>query len=241
MTERKQVILLDSDDGAVEIRIRRSTRARRMRLLLRPGEPMVTLVLPSGTDERRGRAFAERERSWIMARLAERDLPVAFADGAEIPYLGRPHAIRHLGERRGVVRLEEDRIVVPGDPAHLPRRVGDWLRGQARAAVSPLALDFAARLDRRVTGISIRDQRSRWASCSSSGRLNFSWRLILTPPEILRYVVAHEVSHLVEMNHSPRFWAVVGRLDPGYRKARDWLRRNGPALHRFGGHPDGAD
>ncbi|MBE0554766.1 MAG: M48 family metallopeptidase, partial [Rhodobacteraceae bacterium] len=96
---------------------------------------------------------------------------------------------------------------------------------------------YAGLLGRRVTGITLRDTRSRWGSCTAAGRLMFSWRLIMAPPAVLDYVAAHEAAHLVEMNHSPAYWAVVGRIFPGWQAQRGWLRRHGPGLHalRFDG------
>jgi predicted metal-dependent hydrolase len=99
---------------------------------------------------------------------------------------------------------------------------------------------YAAKIGRRVTRVTLRDTRSRWGSCTAEGALMYSWRLIMAPPEVLRYVAAHEVAHLVEMNHSNRFWAVVEGLYPGWQTQRAWLRSHGGALHglRFGATGD---
>jgi predicted metal-dependent hydrolase len=109
---------------------------------------------------------------------------------------------------------------------------------EARAAIAPLARAMAAQLGRKVTRISVRDTTSRWGSCSRGGALSFCWRLILAPDAVFTYVVAHEVAHLAHMNHGPAFWRTVDKLmPPGLgtpRSARDWLRRHGAVLHRYG-------
>ncbi len=128
---------------------------------------------------------------------------------------------------------------MPGPAARIAPRVAAWLREESRRACVAGVARHAAALGLRPGRISLRDPRSRWGSCTASGDLMFSWRLIMAPTAVLDYVVAHEVAHLAEMNHSPRFWAVVKRLCPDYLVARDWLRRNGATLHRhnFGAVP----
>lgn len=130
--------------------------------------------------------------------------------------------------------LEDGAILVAGQPEHLPRRVGDWFKREAKARIEPLAGNLAAEIDRRAGRITVRDTRSRWGSCAYSGNLSFSFRLVMAPEHVLRYVVAHEVAHLAEHNHSPAFWAVVERLDPAYETARAWLAAYGEDLHRYG-------
>ena len=110
----------------------------------------------------------------------------------------------------------------------------DWLKSEAQRTISPLCLAKAAKIDRRVRRVVVRSQRSRWGSCGANGHLSFNWRLILAPDDVLDYVVAHEVAHLMEMNHSPAFWRVVRRLTPEMENARAWLNRKGQQLYRYG-------
>ena len=138
-----------------------------------------------------------------------------------------------LGAGRGVQRLD-DSLLVGGDAATLAPRLQAWLKTLARERLAAASDRHAAALGRNVTQISLRDARSRWGSCTAKGRLMYSWRLILAPPEVLDYVAAHEVAHLVQMNHSDAFWAVVERLYPGWQRQRDWLRGGeGQALHAW--------
>jgi predicted metal-dependent hydrolase len=162
---------------------------------------------------------------------------VAFADGAIVPVLGTPHRIRHLGKRvtgARSVTIADGEIRVVGRAPHVARRVRDHLIALARQELGRRARALAGRIDRRLTRITVRDTKSRWGSCSASGALAFSWRLILAPEAVLDYVVAHEVAHLAEMNHGPRFWRVVEMLSPGSARQRGWLSRNRARLLRYG-------
>jgi predicted metal-dependent hydrolase len=221
----------------VPLRVRESARARRITLRIDAAAESIELVLPKRVSLAAGLRFLDSRREWVAASLAEMPTRIAFADGAIVPVLGTPHLIRHLGERNpGIktVAIEAGEIRVVGAAPHVARRVRDHLIALARLEVSRRARALAARIDRRVTRISVRDTTSRWGSCSSSGALAFSWRLILAPEAVLDYVVAHEVAHLAEMNHGPRFWRLVETLAPAAARQRGWLRRNRARLLRYG-------
>lgn len=227
------------DGRPVAVTLRRSARARRYTLRLKPTGELV-LTLPAQASLERGIAFAERQAEWIRTRLGRLPERVMFEDGATIPLRGVPHTIRHTGHRRGTVWTDDDGapgISVAGDPAHLPRRLSDWLKREARSDLEPAVRRYAGELGVSPTRISVRDQRSRWGSCSASGALSFSWRLILAPPLVLDYLAAHEVTHLTEMNHGPRFWKTLKRIAPGTDEAEAWLKRHGSELHRYGAPP----
>jgi len=125
-------------------------------------------------------------------------------------------------------------ILIPGDAEFLPRRLTEWLKRRAREDINTLAAEKAAAIGVRIKKISLRDTTSRWGSCSHDGNLSFSWRLILAPPEILDYLVSHEVAHIAQHNHSPAFWNLVERLHPDYKKAGLWLKRHGQGLYVYG-------
>jgi len=206
-----------------------------LRLDAASGEPVLTL--PPHVPLREGEAFLRRHRDWVEKRVGERPAPVPLAPGATIPVRGEHWRIVSRPGRGLVRALVEDGervILVPGDPRHAPRRLGDWLKREARRDLEDACARYAARLGVRYSRLSLRDTTSRWGSCSSRGTLSFSWRLILAPPSVLGYVAAHEVAHLREMNHSSRFWRLVAELDPGSEAARAWLKRNGSALQRIG-------
>lgn len=227
---------VELDGQPVPLDIQINARARNISLRVDERTGGVELVLPRFVAKAEGLAFVREKTHWILRQL--RDLPprVPFEDGAVIPYLGDDHVITHRPEERGTVWLEPDArtINVAGDTPHVPRRITDWLKKQARHEIGTRAHAAAAALDKRILKIQIRDTRSRWASCSEEARLSFSWRLILAPADVLAYVVAHEVAHLVELNHSDRFWRLVDRLCPDNAPAKYWLKRHGASLHRFG-------
>lgn len=213
---------------------RRSDRARHFALRVRPQDGQVELVVPGRAALPRAVAFAMEHRDWIAERQAAKPHRTPFFSGMEIPLLGLPHTIRHQPHVRGGAWAKDGIIHVTGDPAHMNRRVTDFLKNRARAEIAPRAHAKAARLGRKVKRISIRDTATRWGSCSHDGCLSFSWRLILTPAEVLDYVVAHEVAHLAEMNHSQRFWTLVDLVAPGALQQRGWLRKNGSQLLAYG-------
>ena len=216
------------------VRWQRSARARRVSLRIdaRAGEVVVTL--PMRAARRAGMALLTTQAAWVMQRLAALAPQLAFAPGVEVPLGGRPHVIRHDPDARGGAFLDGATIVVSGAPEFLARRVKDFLRAEAKRRIAVLAEGHAATLGVKIRAIRLKDTNSRWGSCAPDGTLAFSWRLVMSPDWVLDYVVAHEVAHLRELNHSPRFWAHVHSLTPNREPAQDWLRENGPALLRVG-------
>ncbi len=220
--------------GGCPVRWRRSTRARRVSLRIdaRAGEVVVTL--PPRAHRRAGMALLTTHAAWVMERLASLKPHIALAPGSEVPLGGMPHVIRRAPGQDPAARLEHGAIVVGGDAAELPRLVAGFLRAEARRRMEVLSAGHAALLGVKPKTLRLKDTRSRWGSCAPDGTLGFSWRLVMAPDWVLDYVVAHEVAHLRELNHSSRFWAQVSRLTPHRDAAVDWLRLNGPALLRVG-------
>lgn len=215
----------------IVLTLRRSARARRITLRISSLDGRVTLTLPNHVHEREAMDFARQKEPWIRKHLSARmeDIPVAF--GVALPVDGN---MREIVPGRGrAVRLADDVLEVPGRPDAVSRRVQGFLKARARDVLATACDDYADRLGCSYAGLSLRDTRSRWGSCSSARRLMFSWRLILAPPEVLEYVAAHEVAHLAQMNHSPAFWAEVARIHGPYDAQRRWLRTEGNALHRY--------
>ena len=215
--------------------LRRSNRARRVSLRIDPGLGQVTLVLPGCASEAAGFRFVARNASWLARRLACLEPRIAFADGADVPLAGRPHRIRHRPGTRGTVWLEgPDEIHIAGAAEHLPRRLIDWLKRRARIELTDRAMLLAARIGVKVTRVQIRDPRTRWGSCGPDGHLSFSWRLIMAPEIVIDYVAAHEVAHLIHPHHGPAFWRLTDSIAADAGAARQWLRRHGARLHRYG-------
>ncbi len=219
---------------AAPLELRESVRARRMSLRLDTARGLVQVVVPAGLAEAEAVRFIGRHTGWVTARLAKLPPARPFAEGAHVSVLGCDHIIRHEPFTRGLGVREAGEIRVGGRIEHLPRRVRDLLVAEARTLLSQRTRTMATALGAKVAAVTVRDTRSRWGSCSSAGRLSFSWRLMLTPEAVFNYVIAHEVAHLREMNHSPRFWALVARLNPDMEQSRTWLHRHGAELLRIG-------
>ncbi len=216
-------------DPPFAYRIRRSDRARRVRVTVdRSGE--IEVVLPQRLPQRAAQEAVSELRPWIERRLAEvgRQRAAVLARGDTIPYLGQSLELRAEPGRTRVARRGNVLWVPAGnnrDPA-LER----WYRRMARAEIEVRVDDACAASGVTYTAITIRDQRTRWGSCSRTGALSFNWRLLLAPEDVLDYVIWHEVCHLRVMDHSPRFWALVASRCPGYREYAAWLRRNAGTL-----------
>lgn len=236
--ERSKDYALDVAGIRVPVAIRYSDRARRFILRMNKRSDGVQLTVPSGAPVEDALAFARGHTGWIEKRVSQSAGFTPFADGAVVPFRGVDHTIVHSPGRRGTVSVSTPdggpTLCVSGGAEHLPRRLEDWFRHQARQALGASVPGYASQLGVRPGKISIRDQTSRWGSCSSAGSLSFSWRLVLAPEDVLDYVAAHEVAHLLEMNHSAAFWAHVHRICPHSRRSMAWLKKNGAALHRYG-------
>ena len=217
-------------DPVIEVRLRRNARARRMVLRVVQAGRGPTLTLPPGVPIAQATAFLNDHEGWLRRHLAAGVRRQTVADGSALPFLGESLTVRAGGTRLARAGSE---LIVPGAEASLGPRVGAWLREEARQACLGGVERHAAHIGRGPRRITLRDPRSRWGSCTSSGDLMFSWRLIMAPPAVLDYVVAHEVAHLLEMSHAPRFWAVVRQICPDFETSRDWLRRHGAELHAF--------
>jgi predicted metal-dependent hydrolase len=231
--------------GVVTVAVRRNSRARNYSLRISaPGRPPV-LTLPARGSARAARDFLDRHAGWLARQIAKSPDIRPIADGWTIPIRGVEHLIRHRAGRRGtttaIAGLAGHELHVFGDGPHLGRRVTDYLKREAKADLAPAVAGHARTLGVHVRAITVRDTKSRWGSCSHTGHLSFSWRLIMAPPHVLDYLAAHEVAHLVEMNHSSRYWRVVGSICPDYERSRSWLSTHGATLHAIGvaGHTIG--
>ena len=230
--------LLKIDDRHVELIVRLNPRARRLIVKVHPSTGQVTVVAPRARSLPAALAFAKGQSEWIASQLAHVPEPVSFTKDTLVPFRGVPHRIVHREGREPVmtgIANGERVIFVCGRLEHIPRRVFDFLKREARSLLCERALDYSNRLATpRPARITVRDTHSRWGSCSPQRYLSFSWRLILAPDFVLDYVAAHEVAHLVEMNHGPRFWALTKKIVGDIDAPQDWLRRHGAQLHRYG-------
>jgi predicted metal-dependent hydrolase len=223
--------LLRIDGRAVEMSVKLNPRARRLIVKVHPTTGEVIVIAPSKRALERALEFARGQMDWIARQLAQVPSRIVLVPGARIPFRGEELTIAR-GED-GPVSIDGAVIRVPGRLEHAPRRLLDFLKRQAKRELETRAFEFAAKLGARPSRITVRDTASRWGSCSSTHSLSFSWRLILAPPFVLDYVVAHEVAHLKEMNHGLGFWRLVRELAGDVRRPQAWLRKHGSALHRY--------
>ncbi|HEX3859260.1 MAG TPA: SprT family zinc-dependent metalloprotease [Pseudolabrys sp.] len=232
-------ITIDFDKTTYSVRLRRHGKARRYTLRIDSASRDVLLTMPPRGSIKQARAFAQKHGGWIAARLKRLPQPVVVTHGTMLPLRGIDHRIEHRRGARGTVWLEAGDdgahlICVAGAEPHIARRVRDFLKREAKRDLEAASRHAAGLLGVSIKRVSIRDQSSRWGSCSSTGVLSYSWRLIMAPAFVVDYLAAHEAAHLVEMNHSRRFWRLVGTICPHVGRAKIWLNAHGPELHRYG-------
>jgi len=225
-----QVVL--TGDPEIEITLRRSARARRLSLRVSRLDGRVTMSLPKWTGKGEALAFAREKEVWIRRNLSVQVDVVVPEIGGKVLFQGQYVPV--VASRKGRTALFEDgRILVPGEPDRALVKISAFFKLMARQHLAQASDRYAKMLGKPVSRLTLRDTRSRWGSCTSDGNLMYSWRLIMAPSEVLNYVAAHEVSHLVEMNHSPAYWAVVSSIYPDYNRPRKWLRDHGQKLHAY--------
>lgn len=211
----------------IEVAIRRHSRARRLTLRVRAEGPVLTI--PTRFPVHKADLFLQEREPWLRDRLAHLPEMRVVQPGSVLPFAGRDI---QLVAGTGATRLHDnDTLVAAGSGIRFAARVRAFLIEAARARLTVASDKYAADLGVTHAGITMRDTKSRWGSCTSEGRLMYSWRLVMAPPPILDYVAAHEVAHRLEMNHGQHFWALVESICPDYRTPRKWLRDHGAGLH----------
>ncbi len=217
------------------IAIRHHPQARRLRLRLDPDNRRLLLTCPPRSSRKAAIDWAVGQRPWVESELAKLPPGNPFEPGVTIPLEGQDLRLDWDPDRTRAVRVEDGRLVCGGPRDGFGRRIEAWLRRRARDLLSVETAEIAARAGVGVRAVSIGDASSRWGSCSASGAIRYNWRLILAPPEVRRWVVAHEVAHRVHMNHGPEFRALEKQLFSGnVAAARAELRALGPRLKRVG-------
>lgn len=220
------------------LRIVENDRARRLTMRIDAGGQGIRITVPPGMATREVDRFLHRHQGWLEQRLAKVPEQPLVRPGIKIPLRGVPHLIVHEPGKRGTVAVStgEDGpvLVVHGERLHLPRRVADFLKREARREIEALVEKHTAAVGRKAKAVRFRDTTSRWGSCTSDGTLSFSWRIMMAPKPVINYLVAHEVAHLKEMNHGPKFWKLCEELCPDTERCRAWLKKNGSALQAIG-------
>ena len=218
------------------IQIKHSKRAKRLALRLDVKERVINLVVPKGCSDHKAHAFALEHKEWIEEKLAELAPLVPFENGRIIPVLGKNRQILVRRDSRATdIFMDDDTILIRTNKAADPaRRLTAHLKKLAQDELSALSHEKAALIDKKIKEVSVRDTKSRWGSCGVDKRLSYSWRLLLAPLPAMDYVVAHEVAHLVHLNHSAEFWALCEELSDDYEEGKYWMRQHGHELMRYG-------
>lgn len=220
----------------IPIRVARSPRARNIKLRVSRTDGIVTLSIPARADLAEALEFAATKRTWLFKTLEKVDAHIEVRYGVEFPLNGAFRKVSPTTSRTAY--HDESRIFVPGPEWVAAKNLLRYCVELASQELFSRSNAYAAQIDREIFRITIRDTKSRWGSCTKvpntrGGRLNYSWRLIMAPIPVMDYVAAHEVAHLVEPNHSRRFWSVVESICPDYNQHRTWLNKNGTKLHRY--------
>lgn len=222
------------DGATVPVRVCRSARARSYRLTIDGVRGGVRLSLPARANLKRALGWAQAHEGWVRMQMAKQPAVTTLGDGATFPLEGRAVTICWRSDAPRTIRVEGDRLILGGAAESVGARVLRWLKTRARSVLLEETLAMAADHDLVVTSVGVGDPRSRWGSCTSSGAIRYSWRLILCPPDVRRATVAHELAHLLHMDHSPAFHAAHARILEGDPKpARAWLKAHGGGLHRY--------
>jgi predicted metal-dependent hydrolase len=226
-------ISVDIEGTTYDVFLKRHAKARRMVLRLARDGRSFALTLPKRQSLTSAQAFIATSKLWMQNTLAQRGPDVPQGELASLALRGETIAIVATGKLRGLTTYDAaaKTLAVPGDAAHRTRKVQDWLKTEALADLKQSSQHYASMMECRYIKISVRDQKSRWGSCAANGALSYSWRLIMAPPYVLDYVAAHEVAHLREMNHGPRFWRLVLTHCKHTRAAQSWLKAQGHKLH----------
>jgi predicted metal-dependent hydrolase len=216
------------------LRIVENDRARRLTLRIDAGGQGLRITVPPGLRRGEVEKFLHRHQGWLEQRLAKVPDRPQVRPGIKLPLYGVPHMIVHEPGKRGTVSVGSDEngptLVIHGERVHLPRRLTDYLKREARREIGALVEKHTAKVGRKAKAVRFKDTSSRWGSCTSDGNLSFSWRIMMAPRPVINYLVAHEVAHLKEMNHGPKFWKLCEELCPDTERCRAWLKKNGSAL-----------
>ena len=235
LQKRDRNFEFEIDGRNLPVKVVENDRAKRLTLRLTPSGDGLKVTTPSHVGDDEIHEFVLRNRNWAAVRLARMPEKISLAQGSVIPLHGVDHEIVLTGKSRGVIEANfkdgHYTLRVPGDEKATSRKLVDWMKKEARYELNKAVARHSATIGVRPKQIRITDTTSRWGSCSSNRVLSFSWRIIMAPPGVLDYLAAHETAHLIEMNHSDRFWALTRKLCPETDRHKQWLRSNGARLH----------
>lgn len=229
----RSVISIDIQGQQVEILLIRNKRSKRLTLRQNLSAGNFKLSMPVRGTIAQAQAFCTEHAAWIAEKLSHMQDVVEFKHGHNIPLRGEQFKLIFLDQLRGQTQQIDNELHITGGADFAPRRLTNWLKAEAKKDILVGIQKYEPMLNVKHSKLTIRDTKSRWGSCSSSKALSFSWRLVLAPPDVLDYVVAHELAHILEMNHSAKFWAHVAKVCPHMKPSQNWLKTNGGQLHQI--------
>ena len=222
---------LSIGDPPITVHLRKNARAKRYSLRISNKDGKISLTLPRWSNLNEAMAFARDQEGWMRKHLAKQLQPIEVRFGETILLDGIAHEITR-GQGRSVV-VDDGVIYVPGRDDQLVPKLRAYFKTLARERLVSASEHYAGLLGKSIGRVTLRDTRSRWGSCTSDGHLMYSWRLVMAPRVVQDYVAAHEACHLIEMNHSDAYWALVAQISPNYKVERNWLKVNGALLHQY--------
>ncbi|KAB7615219.1 M48 family metallopeptidase [Amylibacter sp. SFDW26] len=222
---------IEIGDPAIAVAIKRSARARRYSLRISNKDGSISLTVPKYAVMSEALNFAREHEGWMRKHLAKQLKPLSLQIGGSVLFDGEYRRIEPGTGR--IVRFDGEVLQVPGSAEMVPTKLKAYFKAMARERMVSASIHYADLLGKPIGRITMRDTRSRWGSCTSDGNLMYSWRLIMAPKAVQAYVAAHEACHLIEMNHSDAYWALVANVFPDYKTHRSWLKKNGSLLHRY--------
>ncbi len=217
----------------MDIKVIPSRSYNKLSLRIDTKERIPVLSVPKFCSRKRAVNFVNENMDWILKSLRQIPERKNFTDGEQILLFGQPLIICHCPQQRGGVWIEQDKLCVSGGREFLHRRVKDYIKKRATEEFTNISQQLAQKLGCKLSGVSIKDTKSRWGSCSSLNHINYSWRIALAPLETINYLMAHEVAHLKHQDHSENFWHCVATLYPQWQEGHDWLKKNGKTLYIY--------
>lgn len=214
------------------LKVVNSQRAKRLSLRIDEKQHIPVLTIPKRCSQAKVKEFLDTNHDWVVNMMARLPLAVRFSDGDKISFWGKNYVIRHCLENR-FSGFDGDVLKISGDIEFLHRRVMEYLKTQTLKTISEMTVEKAALIGKKVKSVAIKDTRSRWGSCTTSGHISYNWRICMAPLEVINYLVCHEVSHLKHPDHSSEFWDCVAQLCPEYKETRRWLKTHGKSLYKY--------
>lgn len=229
-------LLLDNG-REILLHFKKLKQSKRMRLRIGKDGKSVIVTMPQKQSHKAAHQFAQSANDWILKNIEKSPEAISFNLGGDIPVLGKKTILKIAPPRSKMIFIKDEGaqvLIIPSKPENFPEKTKSTLKKLALEAAQTHLKILEPKLLKGPNKIRITDTKSRWGSCSHDGTISLCWRLILASPDVFHYVIAHELAHLKEMNHSPNFWNEVARLFPNYKIHQKWLKQNGPMLHRIG-------